>query len=274
MLLSSPRALDDHIVHLLASRKSATAKELQSELARSVGTFTIQGIYKELNKLQRAGVLLRSEGRYSLSLSWIVNLAELADEMFHTQTKTDGSLGILPPPGEKHSFRFSRLPYVDDFWMHALLTILQNSKERILYQWIPHPWFHLVHSHKSWPLYNALQASGFRVRSIIGGTTYLDRYSESISKKGTYDYSYSLSPFHGERNRYYSVSDSYLLTVRFDAESTRTIEELYSKVRSAKEYVPSEAQAVINTPGRFSFTIDSRPASVNRILKQFREYFD
>ncbi len=274
MLLSSPLALDDRLVHLLASRKAATAKELQTELARTKGEFTIQGIYKELNKLQRAGVLLRSDGRYSLSLSWIVNLAELADEMFYTQTKTDGALGILPPSGEKNTFSFSRLPYVDDFWIHALLTVLQNSKERIVYQWIPHPWFHIVHSHKSWPLYNALQASGFRVRSIIGGTTYLDRYSESISKKGTYDYSYSASPFHSERNKYYSVSDSYLMTIRFDAGTTRNIEDLYSRVSSAKDYEPLKAQAVINTPGKFTLTIDSRPASVNRILKQFREYFD
>ena len=98
MLLSSPLALDDHLVMLLAKQQSATAKQLQVELEKKTGRFTIQGIYKELNKLQQSGVVIRQSGRYSLSLSWILNLTELADEMFYTKTRSKTSFAILPEP--------------------------------------------------------------------------------------------------------------------------------------------------------------------------------
>ena len=273
MLLSSPQALDDHLVMLLARKRSATAAELQLALSEQYGKFTIQGIYKELNKLQAAGVIVRQHGRYGLNLAWILNLAELADTMFETQTSGADGFGILPETQEKTTFVFRRLAHVDDFWIHALLMLLEKSESGVLYQWIPHPWFHLIHGQKSKPLHNALKVSGFKAKSIIGGSSYLDRYSETYTMKGTYEFFYAPGPFADEPRRYYSVTDRHLFTVTLDKTVAENLDAIYANVSSPKDFDSVSAINLLNRPGTIRVTIDQRPANVRRIRKKFLAYF-
>ena len=274
MLLTPNISLENLLVELMAKRPSATAATLLDQLQGSGHSYSIQAIYKELRKLQSQGVVLKRNGEYSLHLSWILNLLSLADKMFDTQTGPGATASVLPAEGEKKNYRFGKLSHVDDFWIHALLVILQNSTARTLYQWLPHPWFHLINSHKSFPLHQAFEAGGYVVQCIVGGDTYLDRYSKQITTPGVYDFYYAEGPFANQNSVYYSATDSYLITVKPDKASSSRIDQIYKQVQSKQDYKELEVVSTLSLPGRISVSIECRTANVTRVWGKFRRYFE
>ena len=274
MLLGTTLSLEDLIVSQLAKKSQATANALLAEIEKKAQRYSIQGLYKELRKLQRKGVVVKRGSEYSLSFSWVLNLAELVDQMYETLTAETSFADILPVEKPKRSFSFTRLSAVDDFWIHAILEMLQHSDGKTLYQWIPHPWFHLIHSQKSWPFHNALKVGGFGIKSIIGGNTWLDNDSKRITTKAVYEFFYSAGPFQDERSHYYSVTDSYLLTVKLDPKTTERIESLYKSVGSFRDFDVFSAVQAISTPGRITVTIERTAAKVKRMWNNFVEYFE
>ena len=174
MLLSSQQNLEDFIVRSLAKKTSASVAELVDHIAQTYRPYSNAALYKELRKLQEQGVVVRRKDQLSLSLSWVLNFVEFSDGMYDTHIASPSAGDILPSPGESKSFTFSTLAKVDDFWVHAMLIMLQHSETKRLFQWIPHPWFYLVNSHKSFPFHKALRAYGARVDNIVGGNTFLE----------------------------------------------------------------------------------------------------
>jgi hypothetical protein len=274
MILTKHSSLEDHLVTALGREHMLSAADLYSRVTSTYGRCSIQAVYKELRKLQNLGVVVKSREKYSLSLSWILNLAELVDQMYYGHAEPKHLEVTLSPRSAKQSYTFTKLTKVDDFWIHSLLSLLQNSKEKILYQWIPHPWFHLIHSEKSWPFHNALRVSGFQVKSIIGGNTFLDQHSKRTTTEGVYEFSYRKGPFHDLRDEYYSVTDRHLLTVKLDQQKTNQLERLYSSIKSFDDFDVASVVEAVNSPGQIKLTIESSPKKIRPIWKQFREYFE
>ena len=274
MLLVPNPSLENLLVECLSFQPSASATWLHAQLQRRSDGYSIQAVYKELRKLQRQGVVIKRNGEYSLHLVWILNLLSLTDRMFDTQTSPEALAAVLPEDGEKKSYTFTRLTHVDDFWMHALIVMLQNSGEKLLYQWIPHPWFHLINSHKSLPLHQAFAAGGFTVKCIIGGDTYLDRYSKKITTPDVYDFYYAEGPFRDQSLVYYSVTDSHLITIKLDKKTDERVERIYKNTTSAKAYDGAHIVSILSTPGRISVNIETRTPKAKKVWNKFQRYFE
>jgi hypothetical protein len=273
MLLPDTSRLDEHLILLLASRSAATSQALKDELARRGLTYSVQGIYKELRKLRAQGVVLKHQQRYSLSLPWILNLMALADNMFEAHLREASLHTLLPDSGGKYVWTFSNLLKLDDFWMHIILLLFSQSNARVMYQWLPHPWFHLAQKEKSPSFQKAIELGGFRVFSIIGGDTYLDLWSKQITTPGAYEFSYARGPFHEQRTHAYSLIDPYLLTVTLDQGTTRKIDELYQKVTSIESLPVGEVVRLMQSTVHASMRIENSPAKARRMLRKMQDYF-
>ncbi len=273
MLLCPHPALEELLVLALSRKPGVSAEWLLTQVSNKQRSYTIQAVYKELRKLQTDGIVFKQGKLYGLSLSWVLNLWSTAEQMLDLYSRQAGSSLTLPGDGEIHSYVFSRLAHVDDLWIHYLLLMLQNSEKKVLYQWLPHPWFHLIHSHKSWPLHEALKVAGYRVQSIVGGATFLDQYSKRITTNGAYEFYYGPGPFSSQLE-YYSVSDHFLFTLRLDKQTTGRIELLYSSVTSSKELDVSKIVTAINQPGRMTVTVESGTKKANNIWRKFQGYFE
>jgi len=273
VLLGTTKSLEELLVIALTKRQSATALWLQSQIKKTHRRYSVQGIYKELGKLQKEGVVHKHRDQYSLSLPWILNLIDTATKMYDTHSKTDSSAPLLPLQNEKRTWRFSHLHRLDNFWVHAMILMLQNSDSKVMYQWLPHPWFHLLQSDKGRSMQRALKLGGYRVYNIIGGTNFLDRRSEKITTPGVYEYYYAEGPFESERSRYYTLTGSYLFTATFDQKTTIAIEGLYTSVTSLDDLEIPIVIALMNSPGRLTVTIENNEKKALRMRKKFEEYF-
>ncbi len=258
---------------ILAKRPNLSADQLLRLSAQQKKTFTIQAVYKELRSLQQEGVIYKQGQRYSISLSWIINLLEQGEQMLATYSAQKAEQSLLPGAGEKITFIFSKLSHVDDFWINILFVMLKQSEKRILYQWLPHPWFHLIHSHKSWPLHKALKRAGYKVLSIIGDTTFLDENSRKITTKGAYEFYYGRGPFTESRANYFSVTDRYLFTLKLDAGTVRRLDELYSSVKAFSDFSVDKVMRAVDTPGRYVVTLENGTKQMAKVLKRFLTYF-
>ena len=274
MLIAPHQLLEDYLVRVLAERRSASAKALHEEVCSQFQNYSMPAVYKELRKLQEQGVVLKRKGEFSLSLSWILNLVELTDKMHDVYVESAVDADILPLTSKKTSFTFNSLTRVDDFWIHALFVMLQNSSRKTLFQWLPHPWFHLINSHKSFPLHNALRSAGYKVHNIVGGTTFLDMYSKKITTKNVYEFNYSEGPFQKERARYYSVSDEYLFTVHLSEKKAAEIDRFYDSIESFEDYDLSAALNIMTQDAKTLVTIEKNKAKVKKIWNKFVDYFD
>lgn len=67
MLLQVKESLEDLIVKLLVEKPDLSAAQIYQKVTR-LRKITLQAIYKELRKLQGAGVVVKLKKRYSLRL--------------------------------------------------------------------------------------------------------------------------------------------------------------------------------------------------------------
>lgn len=274
MLLGTHKSVDECIIEVLARLRSASALKIHREICTNSRSCSLPAVYKELRKLQSQGILFKGHGEFALSFSWILNLSQLANQMYRLHTNSPISTDFLPSSSSKNSFTFTQMTKLDDFWMHALFVILQNSNSKVLYQWLPHPWFHLIHSHKVWSFHNALRIAGYKVQNIIGNNSFLDRYSTRFTTKGVYELNYAKSSFESNQSVYYSVSDSFLLSFKLDKTKCTELNSLYNSIKSWDDINVSAIIDVFSGSTKITASIDSNRSNIRKVWNRFIDYFN
>lgn len=265
--------LEELLIRELALIQSASVLELQKRIAKRTRRYSLPGMYKALNKLRDDGVVYKEGDRFGLSLYWVLNFSHLAESLLETHVRKATHETLLPEEGEKITWRFSRLLPYDDFWIHILLVMLNGSPGSILYQWIPHPWFHLFQSDKGHSLVDALKAARYQMYNIIGGATYLDRRAAEITSPGVYEYAYPEGPFEGQMDRYYSVVENYVLTHKIDPRTVRNIENLFREATSKKELKLPQVMGLVQQPVKITLVLEHNKQKSKRLLRKFADYF-
>lgn len=158
MLLQIHEKLDELIVKALCHKANMTSKEIHQDVAeRSGHMYTAQAVFKELTKLQSAGVVVRLKSRYSLMLSWTMRLNTLADvakEVYLTKSPLDL---IMAECEVKKTWRCSDFDKFANFWLQAKVALLRHTGGGALYEWQPHAWTELLYPERHRDLGGALR---------------------------------------------------------------------------------------------------------------------
>lgn len=270
MLLEADKNVEDRLVEVLAKYSAQTAAQLH----KAIGDCSIQAIYKELGKLEQQGVVIKIDRRYSLRVPWILELADLAEQATKTYANARAAAIVLPKEGERVIWHFTDLLKLNNFWSQLLLVLLQQSGERILLTWMPHPWFHLVYSEQEQQYIKSLELTQTRLYLINGGQTFLDHWAERYWQGEHIEYSLAESPFAKEDpSIYYNVVGDYVITGRLDREITEEIEALYAKTKSMDEVDFSEVFRIFNSRVRASLWLEYKPEKAKEVRKKFERYF-
>jgi len=274
MLQSNSTSLRELIIMELAKCSSIEVSVFQKMLERRNLKFTRQAIYKELRNLEKSGVVFRHEGKYGLLLTWILSLVTLADDMYDTHIDGLSIDSLFGEGRRKETWSFRDTLKLQYFWTQVIFLLYKDSSSKLMRQWIPHPWFSLAQREKSLQFFDAIRIGGYRMKSIIGGTTYLDyEYSRSVNLGDAYQCFFGESPLHEERSRYYGVIDDFLITVEFDAGMTTRIEQLFGNVKGANEVSPSSIVSLFASPGSHKLSLEHGTRNAARIRRIFDEYF-
>ena len=275
MLLGTHRNIAERLISFLATSGASHATNIHAAVEKSGQHCTIQAIYKELRNLQSEGVIIKTSGRYSLSLPWAVNLAHFSTSVVTALTETSTASYLLPEsPNSRKKFTFTTLGQADDFWVHAILLILEHSSNQMLFNWLPHPWFHLVNGKKAPAFHAALKERKYYLRSIIGGNSFLDKRSKKLTVPGTYEFFYRKSPFEEEDRVYYSSTDRFLITLRLLPTFANELDLLYERNQSAKSLDLATIAHLTSESTKIVVTIDNSKARVRKMWNKFIDYFE
>lgn len=274
MILTQSTKLDQVLIRLLSKRSRLSAEKLRSlAISRTGKRPSTAAVYKELGKLQSMGIVVKDGGNYSLGLDWVLEMQKYA-ELLHSTYFTRSYLEtILPPPGKRQVWRFTRLLRANDLWNQAILALLGASKGRDVYAWVPHPWFVLIHPRKETALHRALSVSGRRFHTIFGGSGYLDRLAERLYSHESHELSFAQGPFAERTRDYIDLIDDYVLTISVDAATARAIEDLFSSVRKQSDLDPALSLRLLTMTCSVRMTLERSETKANSLRKKFVEFF-
>jgi hypothetical protein len=237
MLGIPPRSVADAIVSLFLIERELTALSLRSLISERYFPVSLRAVYKELGKLLEQGIVIKVRDYYSLSVTWILNLIKLSEQLYTTSVSKKPRVTKLPAEGEKLVWKFHDLQHLDRFWIQLLFLLFEHSTSRTMFVWVPYFWFDLVHLSKDLEAQEAMKVAKNKMYMILGSRTFLDRLPTKYWSREVYEWSYAEGPFEDERSTYYDVIDDWILTVRLQDSTTREIHAFFQKIKSRTDLV-------------------------------------
>ncbi len=266
--------LASYIIESLSSQPLLSFALLEKQvLGLSKRSYTPQGIYKELRRLEGDGVVFKVKKEYGLSIAWMLKLMTFTERL--SETYLEGSLDHVIPMTRKHKqiWHFTNLIKMNAFWSQLLLAVIHQSPSKKIFGYNPHPWFHLAHTKQESDFIEGLGVSGGMLYLIIGGTTFLDRRTERYWQNGAVEYHFGSSGFSTDQDVYINVIDEYVLTVRLSTKTSQEIEDIYTGTKAMKDLDISSMLTVFNQPTKVSIQLEHSPIKARRLIKKFSAFF-
>jgi hypothetical protein len=171
MLLQHDPKLEDLIVIMLAKKPGLSAEQIRANLTGQNVNYTLQAVYKELSRLIRADVVTKIKSKYLLRLSWVINLASVAqDTIDRYSTEPNGEFLPPMPPVKPNKFvwEFKDLYSLDNLCGHIILLLAKNSRKKEVYLWSKYPWHPLMNKHNRPFFLKAWKSLGCELRIVLG----------------------------------------------------------------------------------------------------------
>lgn len=203
----------------------------------------------------------------------MLDFVSLADTASAAYLDAPSFASILPASNKKEIWRFNNLLKMNDFWSHILLLLIQQSEKKILLGWNPHPWFHLVQTKQEEQYLKSLGLAKGKLYLIVGGSTFLDRWAEKFWAKEIIEYSFAKSIFDKDRSTYLNIIDDYVVTVKLDHQTTRAIENLYSKTLPASDLNFASVFKIFQSKVKASVWLEKNLKKAKMIKGRFTRFF-
>jgi CRISPR/Cas system-associated endoribonuclease Cas2 len=272
MLLQIHEKLDEIIVKSLCHRANMTSKEIHRDVAeRSGRSYTAQAIFKELTKLQSAGVVVRLKSRYSLMLSWamrLTTLAEVAKEAYLTKSPLDL---IMAECEVKKTWRCSDFDKVANFWLQAKVALLRHSGGGLLYEWQPHAWTELLYPERHRDLGGALRASKTTAFVVVGGVCPLDRELTKAWGRSSIRVSHNQNLLEKFEHLYLSVVNDHVFTCEITPKHHHQLDKLFEDASLSR--IALREHPLFNEKAKFSVKLEKNSKKARQLKNMISEHF-
>ena len=255
MIFSRTETLEDLIVRQ-ALASNISIKELHSELSRG-SKLSIRAIYKSVDKLLDAGVLLKVGKRVIVDAEWKRTITE--------RLKTQPI--ATPSVGERITHSFVSFGHLDSFWKTVVLPIEEKDSSTEIFFYNPHDFWAYMPERKGSEeaYYSHFTTEKRRGFFTLGGEFEADmdfkrKYQDEYLQIDTREVAYL------KRNEHLTLMGSLIITVRLSRMIAARIDELYASNRSIKDILP-ELLAVCRAPGTIKFIIENNPTKAKKLRK-------
>lgn len=273
-MIREEKQLSHYLLKALSAEQSLEVKILNEKIKKESGkSYSVQGLYKELRNLQKEGVVFKLGNKYSLRLPWVLDFISQSEVLSKTYVERPQLTAILPNANKKEIWHFSNLLKMNDFWSHLLLILLEQSKDKVVLGWNPHPWFHLVQTEKEEQYIKALKLAKSKLYLIVGGNTFLDKWTEKFWDEKVVKYSYGKSDFHKERSLYLNVVDDYVINIKLDSDISHAIDAIYTRTKSMNDLDLPSILSIFNQKTDASIWLEKNPEKAKKIRNKFRKFW-
>ena len=276
MLLGNNDNLENTLLLALSENKVATVSQVLEELKRRKLKPTIQGIYRVLRKLQIEGIVVKERENYTIRIPWILDLGDFVKNVEDKYLKSAYFKNLIPKKEkEKLSWNFTSIFKLNDFWSQLAIVLIENSKEKILLNYHPHPWFYLIQSHQEYQYIKTSSEYLKKRYTVIGGREYLDNWAIQFWQRLNIEY--FLAPrekwLTQDRTKNISIIDDCLLIIKYDKNIADEIDSLYKKVKGPDQLNAQEVLSVFQTRIKGKIILQKNAKTTNLYKKKFEKLF-
>jgi len=262
MLFSRSIDLEDRIIELLLEER-LTLKSLHSKLTSEEKSLSLRAIYKTVDKLIAAKVLLKVGKRVMVDEEWLRRVGE----------KLRVTSVPAPSVGERITYTFTSTENLDAFWKTVVLPIEETAPSKEIFFYNPHNfWAYLPDRKESEEAYyQHFSKTGQRGFFTVGGAAEADgEYKREYQSEHLQIDLREVSAL--RRSEHLTLIGSLLITVRLGKTLVSRIDELYASNRSIKDILP-ELLAICQNPGSIKFIIENNPLKAKKLKKLLARNF-
>ncbi len=274
MFLLAPKNVREHLVHVVAASPGAEISEILRQVRARIGKVSRQAVHKELRRLLAEQVLTKARRTYALSLPWLWESQERLNSLVEAQMKSEAVAVFLPERRKSRSWRFTSLLRLKIYWSQLVLVCLANSRQKVLFSWNPHAWFYLLLEQHEEQLLRSIRRLNARMFKMVGSSSPLDKIQERFWRGKEFRHAFAPGPFRGEKQRYFSVIDDYIISFAIPAATRNELDLFYAKHKTLSPQSNSELIAVLSRKRPVRLTITHDPLEAAKIKLKFNEYFD
>ena len=275
MLLQNSTNLENLIIKLLTEAKAGLgAIEILEKVGKSWKTYSRRGIYKELERLEREGIIQRSSGRYTLRLAWLLSLHSELEQMLEVATSPDLLRNFLPTKGQEILVHCSDLVRWDRIWTQLMLSMHAVFPTLPMFIWNPRHWFNLTHPEINSTFARANESSKNLRYVIVGGRGWLDRHDHKHLARNSTGYSHRVSPFEYDRTHYYWIIGDYVGVSTLSAKTAASIENIYQTTSKLSDLNPNLVKKLLSQNCRGSVRCSWAPEKAEKMRAKFLKFFD
>ncbi len=261
MIFTTQETLEDRIIRLVLEEK-ASIKALHQRLAGEE-KLSLRAVYKAVDKLIGAGVLIKAGQRVVLSAEWAGRVVE------GLQTSPLSVLG----EGERAVYTFASMEHLDAFWKTVVLPLEAAAEEKEIFFYNPHDfWAYLPERRESEDAYyRHFAATGRHGFLVVGGESLADReFKRTYQNENFQIDTRNVSSL--ARRDHLTILGPLVITVRLPKKLAAHIDDLYASGKAMSALLPSVLEAC-RAPGTLRFVLENHPAKAKRIKQLLAKNF-
>lgn len=263
MLFSDNKSLEDLVIELLLGQEITVKNLYRQVLEKHDESVTIQAVYKVINQLIDAGVVLKVGKIITISREWTDTVAR----QFNQQTLP------LITEGESITYNFRSFSHLDAYWKTLTMQLLHLDDQFPVFFYVPHDFWILIPDRQAseeryYESFNQKQAYAYY---LIGGETTADK---AFKKQYTTEYMRidldSKANF--KRTRHYTVIENFIVTTELTSGSAEIIDNLYKNCHSLQE-LETKLQPIFNRDQRLRIKLEHKADKARKLRKKISRNF-
>ncbi len=277
MLMTPHQTFDELIIQELSRSPHLSLENLiRSINPKLKQEITLQAWYKALRRLQNQGVIIKQAKRYTLNVSWLVQVLKWTHTLRRTYIDQVKEKVIQLPTREKQKirFRFPDLLALNSFWAHILVHIGSlSSGGKVVYAYNPHFWFYLAHGAVERQYNQSMKTHKVKTKIIIGAATFLDRWNAQFFAPKIIEHWLSPNPLYPEQHKYFNYLSGYFLEIQINKKMAQKIDHLFKRINSLAEISPLELIGLFQEKSPCQMIVSKNRQKGEAFTRKIKRYF-
>jgi hypothetical protein len=273
MLALHGDSLESQTIRILSLKPYCSAESIRRAASPRSRRFSPAAVYKVLDKLLTAGVVVKTGTLYSLSLSWIFEVFAFTESLGSTYFSEEFLSRLIPGKSKRQTWRFSQLGRCNEFWNQLLLALVKRNPNLPVFAWVPCPWFIMLQQGRESRLQQVFKMSGRTFYTNFGHFGKLDLQVKKVYRHPNQVISFAEGPFSNVPRQNLDVVGDYILTVTLDPGMTRKLESLCSNAGRRSAGLRAPNLGLLTEKCVASITLECNPKKARRVRASFTEFF-
>jgi hypothetical protein len=228
MIPAIDQSIWSNIITVLLKDPGLSAEWLRARVSKLRGeSVTVQGIYKDLRRLQALRIVYKSRGRFYLSLSWLLDSRETIEKGIAELTKPSVVTSFLPEEGETNSWTFTDIHAMDRFVSNMVLALQLQDTSTPSFHWVPYPWFAAYYPDRVQPFLKEFKRSGLTAQGILGAKSRLTQEIVTAQKPFGHHWRIGAPKFKHSDDTSLTIKPPYILSVRYPKKAVEVFQQFF-----------------------------------------------